>query len=102
MMDASDMDIVKGWHRAQIEFGESYLKDAHKYLLKKLDSMGWNTIDTAPKDGTFVDLWSKDDYRISDCQWHREFWIPLDGPFVDEEDVSHWMPLPAPPITTQS
>jgi hypothetical protein len=66
----------------------------------------WQPIETAPKDGTLVDLWisSKVDegvgQRVSDCfcdgvRWH-------DGcAFVEDEwyRPTHWMPLPTAPET---
>ena len=80
----------------------------------------WQPIDTAPKDGTVVDLWvvvtflKGDDVRASrypDCQWERGRWFdPYGGPsydhtgeyLVDDEHqttrITHWMPAPAGPV----
>jgi len=64
----------------------------------------WQPIETAPKDGQTIDLWSGNG-RYADCKWHptRGFvhwwvdgfdtfeWVRLDYP------PTHWMPLPPPP-----
>lgn len=71
--------------------------------------MAWQPIETAPKDGTLVDLWA-DGERLPDCFWFAPEWS-------DEEEhcwrqkyaetvgcsfavmvaPSHWMPQPQPP-----
>ena len=72
--------------------------------------MGWQPIETAPKDGTRVDLWAAErerymSERVTDCwfmygQWmhHRTIY---DEATVDDlaplYNVTHWMPLPPPP-----
>lgn len=56
----------------------------------------WQPIETAPKDGTVVDLWHKDGFRITDEFWlgdEEECWTCL---FSDEE-ITHWMHPPSPP-----
>lgn len=35
--------------------------------------MEWQPMDTAPRDGTYIDLWA-DNERIPDCAW----WRPVD------------------------
>lgn len=81
----------------------------------------WQTIETAPKDGTVVDLWMPADfgdpgYRVANCSWreekppfdeissfgwfreHDEFgWIDVWVPNEDMSAPTHWMPMPAPP-----
>lgn len=84
--------------------------------------MEWQPIDTAPKDGTTIDLWIMTQwgsFRLPDCKWgvsdwHRageEGWIferrddsePHRDAWNDvcyvygEENPTHWMPLPEPP-----
>lgn len=80
---------------------------------------GWETIDSAPKDGTVVDLWHEEFGRQPDCYWGKpqhscgeygkycdsdwhgepEGWVDSAcnsiSPFQDE--CTHWMPLPKPP-----
>ena len=75
---------------------------------------GWQPIETAPKDGTRVDLWFYDDgegYRFADARWmedhvlgyewhvHRldtDQWEPI-GELGTLCYATHWQPLPAPP-----
>jgi hypothetical protein len=83
--------------------------------------VGWRPIETAPKDGTEVDLWSTG--RTPNARWGKyrlhplynddtehEGWVVRANPydFGAEPDwmdiahfnpggVTHWMPLPDPP-----
>lgn len=84
----------------------------------------WQPIETAPKDGTEVDIWVKalwsgrcaGHWRIPNAEWNEERgqWIsrfhqdrlPMEytneGP--DRKSarvVTHWMPLPDPPKAAQ-
>lgn len=58
---------------------------------------GWEPIETAPKDGTIVDLWHKDGFRITDEWWIEDgddgFWSGL---FLSDS-FTHWMPVPTAP-----
>lgn len=72
----------------------------------------WQPIETAPKDGTFVDLWAGG-RRWTDCRfgpvdyklvpgWGRDGGNAHEhgysGKTVDEvKDPTHWMQIPAPP-----
>jgi hypothetical protein len=76
-------------------------------------TMNWQTIDTAPKDGTQFLVWSSGTGRWPRIARWCEFtdksqglatpgglrngfgWIGLDHPELGEP--SHWMPLPDPP-----
>lgn len=66
--------------------------------------MTWQPISTAPMDGTFILVYSptmEDVYRASWVTWNDGMWHPdyAECPILDEEgDVSHWMPLPPPPV----
>ena len=75
----------------------------------ELPHEGWQPIETAPKNGTFIDLWDdKYMYRITDARWAYHYWEngkPIgekswgpsdrDGPFCGKP--THWMPLPKKP-----
>ena len=66
--------------------------------------MNWQPIETAPKDGTKIDLWDAaygcrvvnakwdNHYSTGDKSWGRN---SVDGPFCYEP--THWMPIPQPP-----
>jgi len=77
----------------------------------------WQPIETAPKDGTFVDLWvinsRGEGDRVANACWKTP-WGPYDdkqvGWWGEHENsgdrrvfleptwrVTHWMPLPNPP-----
>lgn len=56
----------------------------------------WQPIETAPKDGRRIDVWSHG-RRLTDAAWHQEWqtWATPYGRIVYEP--THWMPLPAVP-----
>jgi hypothetical protein len=55
----------------------------------------WQPIETAPRDGTPVDLWHKIGFRQTDTWWdaNDECWSSVN----DDSDFSHWMPTPKAP-----
>lgn len=68
--------------------------------------MSWQPIDTAPRDGTTVDVWCQysdgSSGRIVDCCFKDGRWVRL----VGTRDAywinyivppTHWQPLPPPP-----
>lgn len=68
----------------------------------------WHSIETAPKDGTIVDLWvagphnagnRQPDCWFSDAEWWCDFGDQGEQqPGIYIGDVpTHWMPLPEPP-----
>ena len=56
-------------------------------------SMTWQPIATAPRDGTPVDLWHKDGFRVMDEWWDDECWC---GNLWGDDQFTHWM-LVTPP-----
>jgi hypothetical protein len=71
---------------------------------------GWQTIDTAPKDGTTIILACGNRVTVGDWispemvnNWDGDdfdaHWQSWDGGFINESEHSatHWMPLPAAP-----
>lgn len=83
--------------------------------------MSWQPIETAPKDGTIVDLfvggrrypdcfWGFPDHccgedgQYCDSDWHRLKAGWVEGTFNEPIDdrITHWMPLPAPPTPTEN
>lgn len=74
--------------------------------------MTWQPIETAPKDGTVIDVWLGDadapevDFyctfgtrRSPGWRWRQGKFRPVHGIHVPVLGVqpTHWMPLPAPP-----
>jgi hypothetical protein len=64
----------------------------------------WQSIDTAPKDGTPVLLWTDHEHAIA--EWNGgEWWLIAcqealfdgDRPATVPCRPTHWMPLPKPP-----
>lgn len=71
--------------------------------------MNWQTIDTAPKDGTeilicegshwksiYIGHWVPVDFNGVRGKWTTGFTCADEGDF-DIDGATHWMPLPAPP-----
>lgn len=68
--------------------------------------MNWQPIETAPKDGTWIDLWIPSRGRAPDCWWHvndedRGCWVQryaetVDNSFEIEGEPTHWIKIPKP------
>jgi hypothetical protein len=67
--------------------------------------MTWQLIDTAPKDGTAIDLWFPRGERETDCYWANNQWCRFDPEGYDLYITSrlnmptHWMPVPEGPVS---
>ena len=81
------------------------------------EPVAWLPIETAPKDGTVIDVWVDGEFpgRRTDVSWRvptvSEWWVHGDdtietldptwhdpfGPLGKSEPPTHWQPLPAPP-----
>jgi hypothetical protein len=65
----------------------------------------WQPIETAPTDGTLVDLWSR--VRLTDCRWESEPyahgipWGWTNSAFGRIMNATHWRPIPAGPALTE-
>lgn len=61
----------------------------------------WQPIETAPKDGTHVLMYRRQD--ISEAWWQKKFigegyeWGGTGWAYPDFAPPTHWMPLPEPP-----
>jgi hypothetical protein len=65
---------------------------------------GWQPIETAPKDGTPVDIWERGFYgqrltnmRRCDLGNNNIFYEAIISGPACVRDVTHWMPIPNPP-----
>jgi hypothetical protein len=70
--------------------------DAALALPVPQDRDAWQLIETAPRDGTLVDLWSKDRRRLTDCYWLNDAYsreIPFgwsNSRYGRITDATHW------------
>jgi len=69
--------------------------------------MEWLPIESAPKDGTIIDLFIKSDSysgRSIDYYWQakRKIWRNVRGPDVHPRNVTHWMPQPGLPARPET
>ena len=68
------------------------------------EAVGWQPIETAPKDGRQVMLADRAEQWVTQAYWcvDSEMWVKANEHYTDAHDVelrymTHWMPLPAPP-----
>lgn len=66
--------------------------------------MVWQPIETAPKDGTFVLLYEREQYGHREggvfmAMWDKNkgCWMLCKCTDLDDELITHWMPLPDAP-----
>ena len=68
--------------------------------------MTWQPIETSPRDGTIVILFSADENMVDAGYWSSLIdssppagWFETTGgDHWHLGDVTHWMPMPAPPV----
>ncbi|MRN68005.1 hypothetical protein [Brucella sp. 10RB9213] len=85
----------------------------------KVEGDGWLPIESAPKDGTVIDLWSAEFGRQPDCYWGKrshccgedgqhcdsdwhsepETWIDSAQNTETFDDIKYWRPLPPAPAS---
>ena len=121
-MIGSVSDLAPGgdWEKLTL-YQKTHFRRLAKAVMESADDAAWRPIETAPKDGSYVDLWviNEDEKgrRIADAYFgpiphtcgeygqycdsfpeEGNFWI--DGIFGHEiyGDITHWQPLPSPPV----
>ncbi len=57
----------------------------------------WETIKTAPKDGTLILAWTVEGDRPCVLAWRTYRWDDDSGDSYQDYQPTHWMPLPPPP-----
>lgn len=71
-----------------------------------LSRSGWRPIETAPRDGTLIDVWCPGIGRVADVQWEpfvNDFAraVTIEGEpgwtHYPNAPPTHWQPLPTPP-----
>lgn len=79
------------------------LFEAHKAGRAEMkEEANWQPIETAPKDGTRIDVWRRGE-RLTDVFWsdEEEWWSYMGDtypiPLAASPAPTHWRPLPAPP-----
>jgi hypothetical protein len=76
--------------------------DAHMQLVFEGYEVahGWQTIDTAPRDGTrFMAFEKSDEYQRYECWWQNDFghWEGWQDDWDNEPNPTHWKPLDQEP-----
>lgn len=72
------------------------------------ETSGWQTIETAPKDGTIVLVCGlgKGGYYVSDAKWDDGCWflfdLAMDCYGAESSGHTHWQPLPSPPFNVNT
>ncbi len=128
--EAAEAELAEARHRLEVErdmqkvsdaFSPTRAESAEADLKRAREALAWQPIETAPKDGTWVLLWSASDESVWTGLWRdrellpatvREIWPDLDGkwckdiyvaydrehhPYQPIHEVTHWMPAPARP-----
>jgi hypothetical protein len=105
----SDREIARRiWHDAPGTTPVSELL-AQAVAAGRADALAWQPIETAPKDGTEVDLWVNGTYsswREVWVAWRHGEWRTARGP-IKEGGIptewcrpTNWRPAGEPPVTT--
>lgn len=80
-------------------------RKAMREEIERLQIGGWRPIETAPKDETFIDIWSSRHGRLTDywrvARSSENVFYTTDVGFTCVRDASHWMPIPSQPDITE-
>jgi len=87
--------------RVEKNYGTTVMYDASWIVEDELKALQpeqkWQTIDTAPRDGTPVILLYRDGNKVSVGWWSGNEQIGWGNNFANNMNVSHFIPLPEPP-----
>nr|BAR33260.1 hypothetical protein [uncultured Mediterranean phage uvMED] len=84
------------------DFKARLTPDHMEDILRRIDerynppvNIDWQPIATVPRDGTVIDLWHKDGFRLCD-----KFWAGTKGGWSGwgDAEVTHWKPITNPKI----
>jgi len=110
MMDAGQTNVSDSTVTSKVKDKLCAFSEELSALLASRTASGWQGIDSAPKDGTVVDLWGRYG-RLTSRKWGLETpqWFGCassepgwllelsGGSWVIGETGTHWQPLPSPP-----
>jgi len=94
-------DLLESWSDLRVKYSIAVNELAE--LKAKLDKAKWQPIESAPRDGTPVDLWMAatneyDAYLIPNCSYDVDDELWFEGELVEVDGTpTHWMPLPDAP-----
>lgn len=59
----------------------------------------WKTIDSAPRDGTYIIINGMKNGGVCEAKWFKKYgnWKLRGGNFALPDSPTHWQPLPPPP-----
>ena len=87
---ANSLRMDDGWNDANwVDAGAKEIEQLRAVVRKH---EGWQSIETAPKDGTPIDLWVPGIGRVTEEWWDDDSWGVPGKP-------THWMPLPDAPMS---
>lgn len=61
-------------------------------------SREWQPFTSAPKDGSYFDAWGAKSGRLANVRWNFTNGWFFCGKHPVDEKLTHWMPLPEPPL----
>ena len=101
MNEARTLDLAD--HQTKIKEMAERIRKAEA----ERDAARWQPIETAPRDGTLIDLWAGE--RIANCAWNvpSKCWAERVGAgfggkhWAVVNNPTHWMPLPAAPANPE-
>lgn len=114
MHAAGETELARIWTKIDKIRAKQAAKPKHSPLPEAApptgaDGDGWFSMDSAPKDGTKVDLWvvtAHKGYRVIDAYWESLCWIVRDKNSQDRGLVSghptNWRRPPLPPAPVRS
>lgn len=126
LQDLSDDDLLKKFENGIYEvakrssvtslnypiFLAEHVDDCREDLKRRLSERNqWQPIETAPKDGSSVDLFVIGRGRVPDCHYGMPYYKPKKECFIEytqdgfecmewqavEGEITHWQALPIPP-----
>lgn len=84
--------------RAELDIHMGIAASAIYHGAKRSAESQWQPMETAPRDGTMVLMWTECGVVIGFWGQRANQWLrPASSHNKDLEDVRHWMPLPKPP-----